>query len=61
MKPFTAIAAVVFAVVALLHVLRLFQGWEVTINGMAVPLWVSVVGMVVAAGLAVMLWREARE
>jgi hypothetical protein len=61
MKPFTAIGAVVFAVVALLHLLRLLQGWEVTIDGVSVPDWVSVVGVVVPAALAVMLWREARK
>ena len=61
MKPFTTIAAVIFALVAFLHLLRLFLGWEVTIQGTAVPMWVSALGLVIAAGLAVMLLREARK
>ena len=61
MKPFTTIAAAIFAVVAFVHVLRLFLGWEVTVGGVAVPMWASVAGVVIAAGLAVMLLREARK
>jgi len=52
MKPFTFISAVVFWLIAVAHILRLFGGWEVTLNGMVVPLRVSVLGAVLAAGLA---------
>jgi hypothetical protein len=61
MKPFTFISAVVFWLIAVAHILRLFGGWEVTLNGMVVPLRVSVLGAVMAAGLAMMLWREMRK
>jgi len=57
-KPFTQLAVVVFALVGLLQLLRLLLGWEVTINGIAIPLWASGVAFVVAAGLAAMVWRE---
>ena len=60
-KPFTLLAVLVFALVAVVHLLRLVFGWEVTINGAVVPLWASVLGIVIAAGLAVMLWRESRK
>ena len=59
-KPFTLVAVVVFSLVSLLQLVRLLSGWEVTINGMAVPLWASAVAFVVAAALAVMVWRERR-
>jgi hypothetical protein len=59
-KPFTTIAVGVFALVALLHVLRLAFGWEVMIQGSVIPLWVSVLGVIIAGGLAIMLWRESR-
>lgn len=59
-KPFTTIAAGVFALVALLHVLRLAFGWEVTFERSVIPLWVSGLGVVIAGGLAVMLWGESR-
>jgi hypothetical protein len=61
MKPFTTIASVFFIIVALLHLLRLLQGWEIIINGMHLPLWVSVFGCVIPAVLAYILWREAHQ
>lgn len=60
MKPFTTIAVVVFALIALIQLLRFTLSWEVTVNGVIVPVWVSGIAFVVAAGLAAMLWRERR-
>ena len=37
MKPFTLIAVVVFACVALLQLVRLIEAWPVSIHGFAVP------------------------
>ncbi len=59
-KPFTTIAALVLALIALLQLLRFLLGWEVTLNGAVVPVWLSGVAFVVAGGLAVMVWRENR-
>ena len=61
MKPFTAIAVVVFTLVALLQLLRVVLGWDVTVNGISIPIWASAIAVAVAAGLAAMLWREARQ
>jgi hypothetical protein len=60
MKPFSLIAALVLGLVALVQLLRLILGWLVVVNGFAIPLWASAVACLVAAGLAVMVWREAR-
>ena len=60
MKPFSHIAGFLFGVIALLQLLRVVQGWEVIVNGFAVPLWASAVVALVTAVLAVMVWREAR-
>ncbi len=60
MKPVTTVAVVVFALVALLQLLRVILGLEVTVNGSVVPIWASVVACVAAATLSVMLWRETR-
>jgi hypothetical protein len=57
-KPFTLAAVAVFSIVALVQLLRLLMGWEVTIQGFVVPLRASGVAVVVAAGLAVTVWRE---
>jgi hypothetical protein len=59
-KPFTHIAVVLFAVIAVLHVFRLLQGWEVILAGWVAPMWISVLGLVVTGGLALMVWREMR-
>jgi len=60
-KPFSTIATAVFALVALMQLLRFILGWEVVVNGTSVPLWASAIACVVAAGLAVTVWREARQ
>ncbi|HEY5711080.1 MAG TPA: hypothetical protein VIT38_04220 [Allosphingosinicella sp.] len=59
-KPFTTIAAVIFAIIALVHAYRLVRGFEVVVDGTALPQWVSIVGILVSGGLALMLWRESR-
>ncbi len=51
-KTFATIAAAIFALVALLHLLRLVMGWSVVVDSWTVPMWVSWVGLVVAAGLS---------
>jgi len=60
MKPFTRIAVAVFAAIGVIHLLRLFAGWEVTVSGFVIPVWWSAPGFVIASGLALMVWREAR-
>jgi hypothetical protein len=59
MKPFTKIAVIVFAVMALVHLVRLLTGWEVIIAGYVVPVWFSLPAFIVTGGLAIMIWREA--
>lgn len=60
-KPFTMTAIGLFSLIAVLQLLRFAMGWEVTVNGFSVPVWVSGIACVVAGGLAVMVWREARK
>ena len=60
MKTFTTIAVAVFALVAFVHILRLILGWEITVNHSIIPMWVSFLGLVIAAFLAWMLWLENR-
>ena len=61
MKPYTTAASVVFTLVAILQLLRFVLRWPVTIDGVAIPLWVSAVVCIIAATLAVMIRREARK
>jgi uncharacterized membrane protein HdeD (DUF308 family) len=60
-KPFTIIAIGLFSLIAALQLLRFILGWEVTVNGLSIPVWVSGIAFVVAGGLAVMVWLEARK
>jgi hypothetical protein len=60
MKPFTTLAVLLFALIALAHLYRLISPFEVVVCGTALPQWISAVGLIVAGGLAVMLWRESR-
>ncbi|TMH38321.1 MAG: hypothetical protein E6H56_15810 [Betaproteobacteria bacterium] len=60
MKAFTTITVVLLALIAAVQLLRFILGWEVTVNGLIVPLWPSGIAFVITAGLAVMVWREAR-
>jgi sterol desaturase/sphingolipid hydroxylase (fatty acid hydroxylase superfamily) len=58
MKPFTRIAVVVLWLMALVQLLRFILRWEATLNGAPVPLWLSGLAAALAAGLAIMVWRE---
>jgi uncharacterized membrane protein HdeD (DUF308 family) len=60
MKPFTVVAIVLLSLIAILQLARLILGWEVSVNGVAIPLWVSGIAFVVAGGVAAMLWWESR-
>ena len=60
MKPFTTLAVLLFALIALAHLYRLISPFDVVVHGTALPQWISAAGLIVAGGLAVMLWRESR-
>lgn len=60
MKPFSTAAAMLLGIVALAHLYRVIRPFEVTVDGQSVPQWVSLVGVIVAGGIALMLWRESR-
>ena len=60
MKPFTVITIVVFTLVSLFHLLRYALGWEMVVNSVTMPLWVSLFGFIIPGVLAFMLWRETK-
>ena len=51
-KTFSVAAGLIFLLIAVMHGLRLALKWEVVLNGWTVPMWVSVVAIVIAACLA---------
>jgi hypothetical protein len=60
MSPFATLAILVFSLVALPQLLRALFGWQVTVNGIFISIWASVIACLLAAALAFALWREAR-
>lgn len=50
----------IFAIIAVVHAWRLLAGWEVVVANWPVPLWVNVVGVVVAGYLAYQGWKLKR-
>jgi hypothetical protein len=59
MKPFTTLAALFLALIAVVQLVRFIFAWPITIEGMAIPLWASAIAFIVAGGLATMLWKES--
>jgi hypothetical protein len=51
-KTFSTIAAAIFGVVAVLHLVRILAGWTIVFDGWTVPMWVSWVGLIIAGGLS---------
>lgn len=56
---FTRIAAFIFGIVALGHLYRVIAGLEFVVGDWAVPVWVSVMAVIISGVLSVMLWRES--
>ena len=52
-KLYFGLTAIIFAVVALGHLLRSLQTWQVQVGPYSVPMWVSWSGFVVASVLAI--------
>lgn len=50
-------AGILFLVVSVMHLLRLFYNVEVKIKNFVVPLWASIVGFIVSLGLAIWMFR----
>lgn len=59
-KPFTWIAAALFALAAIVHIIRVFTHFKVVIGSHSMPMWCSYAAILVAAFLSWMLCREAR-
>jgi hypothetical protein len=51
-RSFSLITSILFLLIALLHAVRLLQGWQVTIAAAVVPLWVSWIGLAISGFLA---------
>jgi len=59
-KSYSRLAAVIFAIVALLQLVRAASGWEIVLNGTPVPLWPSWLAGGVALVLAWLGYTASR-
>jgi len=51
------VASVIFALFAIGHVVRLVNQAQVTVATYQIPMWVSVVALIIAAILSIWMWR----
>jgi hypothetical protein len=59
-RPFTLIAAAIFALMMLVHLYRLVTDFQIILGSHTIPMAVSWIAIVVTALLAVMLYRESQ-
>jgi hypothetical protein len=59
-RPFTTIAAIIFAVMALVHIYRLFTHFQVILGSHVIPETASYAAIVITAAMAFGLFRESR-
>jgi hypothetical protein len=52
-KDYLIVSTIIFAVVAVMHLLRLVLGWSVVLGMTSVPFWVSLLAILVFASLAI--------
>ena len=52
-KTYVIVSTLIFALVAIMHLLRVTLGWSVLLGTTSVPLWASVLAVLVFAGIAV--------
>jgi len=51
-KTFLSITAVLFLIIAFLHVLRVFYGWQAVLGGYVLPMWISWLAVLMAGFLS---------
>jgi hypothetical protein len=52
-KAFVIVSTFIFALVAVMHLIRLMLGWSVVLGMTSVPLWVSLLVVLISAGIAI--------
>jgi TRAP-type C4-dicarboxylate transport system permease small subunit len=51
-RTYNIVTAVLFLIIAALHLLRIVFGWPARIGSLDIPLWVSWLALVITGGLA---------
>lgn len=53
------VAGIVFGFVSVMHLLRIFYKWKVTIAGKTIPRWASMLGLIVALSLSIWMFTAS--
>ena len=61
MRSYLVVTGVLFGAIGLAHLLRLIYASPVQIGAAAVPMWLSVIGLVVAGGLCICAFALVRQ
>ncbi|MBI3036750.1 hypothetical protein HYY73_03285 [Candidatus Woesearchaeota archaeon] len=59
-KTFSTVVGVIFAVIAVLHLLRAVLGWQAVIGTFSVPMWLSWAAIIVSVFLAYTAFKLAK-
>ena len=51
-RTYNMVTAVLFAIIAVLHLVRIIFGWPARIGGLDIPLWESWLAVIITGGLA---------
>ena len=54
--PALTMAGIIFALVALVHLLRLVYRFDVVIAGKSIPLWANVVGLLISGSMSIWMF-----
>ncbi len=59
-KGYLTVSGLIFALVSLLHLVRIVRHVDVQFGSCSIPMWGSYIGFAVAAGLALWAYRTAK-
>lgn len=54
------VAGIIFGLVALIHLYRIFNHFNIIIGTVEVPVWINFIGVIVAGGLSIWMFTSAR-
>jgi hypothetical protein len=59
-RPFTLLAAIIFGLMALVHVYRIITHFQIIVGSHTIPQSVSWIALIVTGAISLMLFREAK-
>jgi hypothetical protein len=59
-RAYLLVTAIIFSLVALLHLARIVFGWSAVIGGWSVPMWLSWIALIVTGALALLRVQPCR-